>query len=380
MARRGRGEGSITRKPDGKFLGMITVGINPKNGNPIRKSITTKTRREAADWVNEQNSAKKKGELVQNNKIKLAEWVRKWLDIYKKVAIKQPTYDNYSYLIDKYIIPAIGEHQIQKLTIGTIQMFISNLMSDGLSARTTQYVNFILRSALKQAVTNNLISKNPCEGTVLPKKVKKPIRILTIEEIAKLKSCLESGSRDGDNYYLYPAFLLQMSTGLRRGEVLGLFWENVNLAEGYIEIKQQLVVSVKKGVFLTTPKTAASVRRIPLPAMVIDVLAKYKADKLSGFVFTTATDNYIHPRNYTRSFKMFLNKAGLPKIRLHDLRHTFTTLMICNGADIKMVSEIIGHTDVNFTASVYTHPTMEMKRKAMCKMDEILSPSAEAVH
>lgn len=377
MARRGRGEGSITRKPDGKFLGMVTVGINPKTGNPIRKSITTKTRREAADWVNEQTSAKKKGELVQNNKIKLAEWVVKWIETYKKISIKTYTYEQYRYLIDQYIIPAIGEQPIQKLTTDTVQMFISNLIADGLSSRTTRYIFFVLKSALNKAVTNRIISKNPCDDTVLPKKTQKQAKILTGDELTKFLNCLETGGKDGGNYYLYPAFLLQIATGLRRGEVLGLLWENVNLKEEYLEVKQHLTASIKSGIFIGPPKTRASVRRIPLPKIVIDVLTKYKNGKTTGFVITTSNGNYIHPSNYKRSFNIFLEKAGLSKIRIHDLRHTFSTLMVASGADIKMVSEIIGHTDVNFTASVYLHPTMDMKRKAMLKMDEILSPPTD---
>jgi len=165
----------------------------------------------------------------------------------------------------------------------------------------------------------------------------------------------------------------QMTTGLRRGELLGLTWENIYLDEGYISIKQHLIVTTK-GAMIETPKTPSSIRDIPLTAEVIELLRKHKGQNTQGFAFTTDQGNYIHPRSYQCTFDMLLRKANLPKIRIHDLRHGFATTMLGNGVDLATTSLMLGHSDPKFTARVYVHPTMEMKSKAMNKMSEIMNP------
>lgn len=161
-----------------------------------------------------------------------------------------------------------------------------------------------------------------------------------------------------------------MTTGLHRGELLGLTLENIHLDEVYISINQHLVVTTKDAM-IETPKTPSSIRDIPLTTEVISFFGKHRGLNTQGFAFTTDQGNYIHPRSYQCTFDMLLRKANLPKIRIHDLRHGFATTMLGNGVDWATTSLMLGHSDPKFTAKVYVHPTMEMKAKAMA---DIMNP------
>lgn len=367
VRRRGRGEGSISQsKTTGRWVGQVTLGIDPKTCKQIRKTFNADTRKEVAEWVNKQIADKQKGELVKTNKLTVQDWLHQWLNIYKKVNIKQTTYDSYNITINTHLNPAIGNMQLQKLNTNLVQKMINDMIANGASSRTIEYSIFVLSSALKQAIKNRLIPFNVAEHVELPKKTKKQITPLTLEQINKFKEATKE-------YYLYPAFLLQITTGIRRGEVLGLTWENVNLKQGYISIKQHLVVTTK-GIFLETPKTENSIRDIPLTKEMIQVLKDFRMGKLPrGLVFTTSEGNYVHPRSYQRSFDMMLKRADIPKIRIHDLRHGFATQLLASDVDIKTVSELIGHSDVRFTANVYVHPSMDTKRKAIEQYEQSIS-------
>jgi len=222
------------------------------------------------------------------------------------------------------------------------------------------------------------ISHNVCDAVECPRQVKTQIKTLSVEQMQQFKKSMEeyrvpNTKLETRHHPLYPAFLLQMTTGLRRGELLGLTWENIHLDEGYISINQHLVVTTK-GAMIETPKTLSSMRDIPLTSAVIELLRKHKGQNTQGFAFTIDEGNYIHPRSYQRTFDMLLKEAKLPKIRIHDLRHGFATTMLGNGVDLATTSLMLGHSDPKFTAKVYVHPTMEMKSKAMAKMSDIMNP------
>lgn len=378
---RGKGEGSISQNSKtGRWVGMVTVGIDPRTCKQIRKSFTAKTRKEVADWINKQIADKKKGQLVNTNKIKLEDWLDQWLNKYKRINVKQTTYDSYNVTIKTHINPSLGAYQLQKLNTDIIQGFINEMADDGLSARTIEYSVYVLSAALKQAIKNKLLSSNPCCDVELPKRVRKQITTLDVDQMLRFKKCMEeyrvpNTQLKNRHHPLYPAFLLMLTTGCRRGEILGLTWENVHLNDGYVSIRQHLIVT-SKGLMLETPKTNNSIRDIPLTDKVLDVLRDYKEDK-SGLVFTTYKGNYIHPRTFDRSFKFLLVRAGLPETtRLHDLRHTFATQMLAHSVDLKTCSELLGHSTPGFTAMVYVHPSLDMKKKAIAKMNDIINRQA----
>lgn len=349
------GEGSISqRASDNLFIAQLTLGYDD-NGKQIRKSVSAKTRKECAEKLKALINDRDKGELIKSSKITVKDWLLDWLNNYKKLTIKQTTYDSYIININNHLIPQIGKTELQKLTTEQIQKMINDMVDKKLT-KTIRYSAYILSSSLKQARKLKMIVSNPCDNIVLPKSTSKPIRILTIEELKHFKETIK-------DHYLYPAFLIQMTTGIRKGEVLSIGWDDVNLDEGYISIRKNLV-KTSKGVILDTPKTKNSIRDVPIIAEVVLLLMNLKNNKTGGLVFTTSSGKYIHPRNYQRSFDMLLKKAGLikpemPKPRIHDLRHTFATMLIENGLDIKSVSSILGHSNCTFTANVYVHTNIK---------------------
>lgn len=371
MSRRGKGEGSISqRKKDGLWIGQVTLGIDPRSCKQIRRTVCAKTRKECADKVNKLITDRDSGSLVKTDKLTVEQWLTQWLENYKKVNIKQTTYDSYNLTIKKHLVPQIGSCQLQKLTTNMVQKLIKDMIAKDFSARTIEYAVYVLSSAIIHAKKLQLVKSNPCDNVELPKKQNRRITTFEVDELMKFKQTMK-------DYYLSPAFLLQMTTGIRRGECLGLTWECVNLDEKYISIRHHLVRTTQ-GVFLETPKTQNSIRDIPLTCEMVEVLRKLKGNKKKGLVFTTNNGNYIDPRSYQRSFDMMLEKAGLivagqPKPRIHDLRHTFATQLIANNVDLSTTSLLLGHSNTKFTANVYVHPSMDMKRKAMEKMSEIMS-------
>jgi integrase len=213
-----------------------------------------------------------------------------------------------------------------------------------------------------------MIDHNPCELIEKPKVHKKEMKIWSSEQLLKFKEV----SKD---YYLEAAMHLLMY-GLRRGEILGLTIENLHLDEGYISIRNNLVIT-SDGIRLeSTTKTSASSRDIPIAKDTIELLRKHIGNKKAGLVFTTSEGNYIHPRSFQRSFDMLLKKASLPKIRLHDMRHSSCSLLITNGCDLKTVSQLIGHANTRVTTDIYLHSTMANKRQAINILDSLLTKKA----
>lgn len=365
VRRRGNGEGTISQRADGNWVGQITIGIDPFTCKQIRKSIVRKSRQEVSEELKKLLADKQKGKVVANNKMTVEKLMNDWLES-KKVNLKQTTLDSYKNTIDIHIIPKIGKIEIQKLDASKIQKQIVTDMMDKntFSSRTIDYTLYVLSYGLKFAIKKNLLVNNPCTDVIRPKQNKKDIVVLTPDELSKFKETIK-------DYYLETAFLLQIYTGIRKGECLGLDWQNVHLDEPipYISIKKHLV-STNKGMVLDTPKTTSSIRDIPLTADLADRLRKLKGDKKKGIVFTTSTGNYIHGRSYQRSFDYILEKAGLivegnPKPRIHDLRHGFATQLIKNSVDLKTTSILLGHSNVKFTANCYVHPQLESKVSAI---------------
>jgi len=191
------------------------------------------------------------------------------------------------------------------------------------------------------------------------------MKIWSLDQLLKFKEIIK-------DYYLEPAMHLLMH-GMRRGEILGLCCENLHLDDGYLSIRNNLVIT-SKGLFLEpTPKTSASSRDIPLTKETVESLRKHVGDKKTGLVFLTKYDNYVHPRSFQRSFDMLLKQADLPKIRLHDMRHSTASLLLTNGTDLRSVSDILGHANTRVTTDIYLHSTMANKRQAVNILDGLLS-------
>lgn len=273
-----------------------------------------------------------------------------------------------------HIIPEIGKIPLCKLTQNDLQQFYARLKKggrrrlveyygEGLSDRMVRSCHTTCRTALEKAVTEGLITTNPAIGCRLPPKKAKEMQVLTQDEIRRF---LIQAQDEG----YYELFLLELTTGMRRGEILGLQWKDVNLDTGELHIRRQVV---KKGAqtLISKPKTKSSIRTILLPPGMVEILAELKKNATCDWVFPSPVKEG-EPRNpdslYGR-FQKILKRAQCKKVRFHDLRHTFATMALENGMDIKTLSAMIGHISAETTLNIYSHITDTMQRQAAVKID-----------
>lgn len=225
----------------------------------------------------------------------------------------------------------------------------------------------MLHEALDMAVTEHLISKNPTNGTTMPKIVKKEMQVLTGEHLATFMKLVDAEEHWRDLFYT------ELTTGLRRGELCGLRWADLDEAEGKLNINRS--IDVKNGKIVEgETKTGQGKRRFYLPVSTASVLRERKKNAKSEWIFTDPLrpELPVAPPAAYRKMKQLLKKAGLPNIRFHELRHTFATIAIENGIDPKTLSEIIGHVSAETTLNFYTHVTDTMQRNAAEKIGEFI--------
>jgi len=321
-----------------------------------------------------------KGTYITPTEITVSEWLDTWLMEYKSPGLRATTFESYSIEARTHICPTVGHIKLKDLRPDHLQALYNKKHKSGLSARTVRYLHQILHGALKQAVKNQLVIRNVAEATELPKNEYREAKAMTITEMKKFLNILE------DNR-LKAAFIVLLGTGLRRGELLALKWENVNLKEGFITVKEGLVWVSGKGIIINQPKTEKSKRTIPLPDNVLNEIKKHKVrqaeEKLKigdiyqdhGLVFCTELGTPIIPRNFDRTFHSLLKKADLMGIKLHSLRHTYATRLLEAGENLKVVSDLLGHSRINITADIYSHVSPELKREAAAKLNNLFSVS-----
>lgn len=360
------------------------------------------------------------GTHVDIEKITVMEWMEEWLKEYKKPTLRPRTYELYTYYANHFIKPTLGGIPIQKLRPEHLQRVYNQLTDEGKSSRVVHQVHQLMNGALKQALKNRIIKFNPAEATTRPPLKYKEIRVMTDQEQDKLLQALAT-------HPLGAAFATMLGTGLRRGELLGLHWEDVDTAiNAYVkqtekekilwELEKQTpktpeiiaqmdalldeierlkearsiyiqrgVVSVKgQGIITEEPKTKKGRRTVPIPKMVAefllwhrDKLQKNGAYRKDGPVFPSKAGTYIWPRNFSRSFEELRAKLGLNGITLHGLRHTFATRLLELGEDMKVIQELLGHAKIGTTADIYAHVVEKMKRQAVSKLDEVLGTKTE---
>ena len=373
MAKRKYGEGSVFLRKDGRWEGSVVVGYK-ENGNPKTKSVTAKTQSECKEKL--QELKEQCGRTTDRLKpdMPFGDWMDFWYQNFSKPKIRQTTMECYENRIYNHIIPEIGKIPLCKLTQNDLQQFYARLKKggrrrfveyygEGLSDRMVRSCHTTCRTAFEKAVTEGLITTNPAIGCRLPPKKAKEMQVLTQDEIRRF---LIQAHEEG--YYEF--FLLELTTGMRRGEILGLQWKDVNFATGELHIKRQVV---KKGAQtqITKPKTKSSIRTILLPPGMVEILAELKKNATCDWVFPSPVKEG-EPRNpdslYGR-FQKILQRAQCKKVRFHDLRHTFATMALENGIDIKTLSAMIGHISAETTLNIYSHITDTMQRQAAVKID-----------
>jgi len=373
--RRKRGDGGISLRKDGRWEGRVVIGYDDK-GLPVTKNVLAKTKSECTSKLKAlKDSVTAPAPDQPKPGILLGDWLDFWYKSYKKPNLRPNTQMSYVRRIYQHIIPALGNIQMDKLTAADIQKFYADLKQggrllrtelygEGLSNQTVRGIHTTLHAALDKAVTEKLIFRNPADGCRLPSAKAREMQVLTPDEIQRL---LIQAKEDG----CYELLLLELSTGLRRGEICALQWNDLNFRTGELRVERQ-VHRVKGELVTSPPKTKAGNRSVILPPSVLNVLKAYKESAASRWMFPSPinADSPRDPAAVRKRLQTVLERAECKKVRFHDLRHVFCTSCLEHGMDVKTLSTIIGHVSSSTTLNVYAHVTDEMRRTAAVKIDQ----------
>ncbi|MFB6534344.1 tyrosine-type recombinase/integrase [Streptomyces noursei] len=366
------GAGTITKRKDGRYQAAVYV-LQP-DGTRARKYAYGKTwtecdtkRRELLDKVDQ-------GVPVPTRSAKLAEWLPYWLDNVIKPRRKLSTYDKYETHVRLYLVPMLGAKRLESLGVADVRRFLVRLEKQT-TAATAKESHRVLRSALSSACREELIASNVAKLVEPPRTNSRELKPWTLDETLDFLAAARTDP-------LYAAFVLAIAMGLRRGEIVGLRWADIDLDGRVLYVRQQ--TQRRRGVLYDDDPKSRRRRAVPLPALCIAPLRWHRMRQAnvrakagekwqeSGYVFTTRTGRPVEPRNVYRSFTRVADSADLRVIRLHDARHGTATLLTAAGVAPRVVMEILGHSQISITMDVYTHVVQDTQREAMSHMDRLL--------
>lgn len=375
MARKRRlaGEGSIFERKDkrGGWVGQINLGWQA--GKRVRKVVYGRS----ADEVREKMTA-----LVRDRDLRIlpktgssptiADFLKDWLASIKS-SIRVRSYERYDGIVQRHLKPAIGRIRLEKLTPTDVQRLLDSKLEAGLSARTVQAIKIVLGAALKQALRWQMVPRNVAQLVNSPRAQSKEMRVLSPEQARAFLTASHGEP-------LHAVYLLALSTGLRRGELLALKWDDIDLDKGMLSVRRSLGRSVTEGIVIAEPKTRQGRRSLHLSAQLVGALRVHRKNQLerrlqagadwkdTGYVFTTGIGTSLDPRVIGIDFKRVLEKAELPSVRFHDLRHSAATIALSQGVHPKVVSEMLGHSRISLTLDVYSHSLPTLQAEAAERM------------
>ena len=373
--RRPSGDGMVRKRDDGRWEGRIVVG-HKANGDPIFRHVYAKTQKALTEKLHQSIECYQDVELTEDSRMTLSEWLDRWLAEYKDGTIRPGTLEGYRNYIENYIKPQLGGKQVSLITTQDVQRMYRRLKSGGrvredaegskrLSDSTVRHIHTMLHGAMKAAVQAHIIPKNPTENATAPKSNYQPMQVLNEQELDTFLQAVQNDDVWRDFFYT------ELMTGLRRGEICALMWRGFDAKAGTLKISRTLH-SKGQGIYaLGDTKTSQGNRTIILPESVAALLRARKKISISQWIFPqpTSPELPMNPGTAYRRLKTLLEEAGLPSIRFHDLRHTFATLALQNGMDVKTLSAMLGHVSAATTLDIYTHATSDMQHAAARKID-----------
>lgn len=368
------GDGSVYKRQDGYWVGAFYTYTT--SGARKRVVVYGKTLDEARDKLGEAQQKARSGVPVPDQSWRLDAYLRYWLEHIVKNNRRPATYALYEINIRLYLIPGLGKRQLSRLSVSAVQMFLNQRLEAGDSVRKVQIMRTVLSAALTRALREELIVRNVARLVELPQYQRGTIRPWSADEAKRFLVVAESDP-------LYPAFVLLLLYGLRRGESLGLCWSDINLDAGTLHIRQQLQ-RIRGDLHLGPVKTNAGRRDLPLLKLAREVLelqsgrqAAYRADMGSAWpardlVFTTRTGRPVEPRNLVRSFRRICEDNGLRIIKVHHLRHTVGSLLKDLHVPPSDAQRILGHTRISTTLEIYTDTDEQASRDALTRLHSLL--------
>jgi integrase len=367
----------ITKRKDGLFQGMYTTQTPD---GPKRKYVYGRRYKDVERKLAEAMGDAARGLVYDDMSLTVGDYLDRWLSDAVRGTVRESTYSRDKYLVTNHIKPTLGRVKLKNLTALHLQGLYRERLDSGLSGSTVQKIHHVIHKALTQAVKWDLIPRNPATAVKAPTPTTKEMHPLSAEEARRL---LEAARGDR----LEALYVLAIHTGMRRGELLGLKWSDVDLENARINIRRTLTRTDNgKRVTLGDPKTRKSRRAIRLTPQAIEALRSHLERQLreiveagdlygdQGLVFTTEVGTPINPSNLRqRSFAPLLKKAGLPRIRFHDLRHTCATLLLSKGVHPKLVQELLGHASIAITLDTYSHFIPEMGDQTATAMEGLFT-------
>ena len=360
--RRANGEGNIRKRKDGRWEGRYTVGHDPETGKSIIKNVLGKTQAEVKEKLKKAIEENVGIDYGRAKTYTVGNWLDVWYENYAKIKMRPSTYLTYHGYIENHIKPQFGKIPLNDLTTLHLQQFYKKLLADGrverieaqkqpkgLSAKTVRNIHQIISSALKLAVEQRLITRNPADGCALPKAERKEMQTLPVEQLTSfLREAKDSG--------VFALYYIDLTTGLRRGELLGLKWSDVDLEKGDLRVQRQ--IGRIDGKIIEMPlKTKNAYRTLPLSADAIDVLMQQRRKMgNSEWVFPSPTGGPMSPDSVLHMLQRVLKRAGLPKVRFHDLRHPY----------VKHTTKIFSLRLMDFQAQAY--PDARRKTRGACQL------------
>ena len=378
--KRKNGEGTVRLRKDGRWEGRVVIGYDDK-GLPKTKNVLAKTKSECVEKLKTLKDALAPPAPPRiKADMPFGDWMEHWYERHSRPAARPGTRRIYEGYLRLYIRPGLGHIPLNRLTAKDMQRFFAWLKTEGradqsdgetgLADSQLRNIHSLCWRALEKAVSGNLIPRNPASGCKLPPARKGEMNLLSRESMQKLLIQAKE-----EKYY--ELFLLEFATGLRLGELTALQWEDLNLTTGELRISKQAVV-IGSEVVVTEPKTKAAVRTLLLPPKVLEVFREYRNRNPSRWLFPSPKkeDSPLLPSVVRQRLHRLLDHAGCERVRFHDLRHTFATLALESGMDVKTLSAMLGHVSAATTLDIYTHITDDMQRAAAENIDRGIGKAA----
>ena len=387
--RRDRGDGSIRQRPNGSWEGRYSY-IDENTGKRVERSVyaptQTETKRKLKELITQIKNRVDDTDYVKPNNTTLGEWLDIWMKEYKKNSVRPTTYTSYHHSIESHIRPALGNIELQRLRPDHVQSLLNDMSSGDkkkqpLAPWTVLKAKNVLSGALEQAIRNQIIPYNPAKAAVPPKLEVKDIRVLTESEQKTFMEAVQG-------HRLEALYKLALATGMRRGEILALTWDCVDLKNRSITVKSS-VSRVKDpdtgitAIRYSEPKTKSGRRQVPILLNMVPVLQEHKqsqdAEKAEAgsawnpknLVFCSNVGTVIEPRRVCTTMNKITDAADLPRFSFHALRHTFATRMLEANVSAKVVQEVLGHADVTLTLNTYSHIIGTTAHEQMGKINDL---------
>lgn len=377
--RRQNGEGTIYQRPNGLWVCEVTLGYDA-NKKRIKKTVSSMDLEKLKKKLNDLKYLNDRNMVAEPSKYAVSDWLDFWLENYKKQSVKPTTYDMYYTACKNYIKPHLGHYKLDKLNPLAVQKFINDISQKGLNAKnglslsSLKKITITLSQAYDQAVKLGMLYQNPCSSIVMPQKdVKQSVAFTEDEQKRFLSHC--PGETTFENLFIF-AF----NTGMRMGEILALMWNDIDFKNNIVTVSKNISVVTnydedaekKQKTIINTSTKNGTIREVPLTKKALAAILYQKEHNKhnSPFVFYSTTGTPVQKRNIYKAFDRIIEKSDISSpVTFHSMRHSFATRLLEKGADIKTVSNLLGHKSIHITLDIYSHVHTDLKQKTIALLD-----------